>query len=67
MPNRWFPTIRHNKLRDVFASLLSDVCHDVEVELQPLSSEILPQKSNTREDEARILTSLFVDCGVDIF
>ena len=29
-PTGGFPTIRHNELRDVFASILSDVCHDFE-------------------------------------
>ena len=34
-----FPTIRHNELRDITASLLSDMCHNVATEprLQPLS------------------------------
>ena len=34
-----YPTIRRNEVRDLLASLLSDVCHDIEVEpkLQPLS------------------------------
>ena len=37
-PTGGFPTIRHNELRDMFAGLLSDVCHDVVIEpsLQPL-------------------------------
>ena len=36
--------------------MLSDVCHDVEVEpmIQPLSGEILPQERNIREDEAHL-------------
>jgi len=34
-----FPSIRHNEVRDITAELLSEVCHDVEVEphLQPLA------------------------------
>ena len=36
-PMGGFPTIRHNELRDITASLLSDVCHNVATEprLQP--------------------------------
>ena len=53
-PTGGFPTIRHNELRNVFASMLSDVCHDVKVEtmLHQLSGETLPKKSSIREDEA---------------
>ena len=53
----------HSNLRRIIASLLSDVCHDVEVEpkLQPLSGESLPQRSNSTEDEARLDVSA---CGV---
>ena len=62
-PTGGFPIIRHNELRDVFAAMLSAVCHDVEVEpiLQPLSGEIVPQESNTKEDEACIDISA---CGL---
>ena len=36
-----FPTIRHNEIRDLTASLLSEVCHNVVIEphLQPLNGE----------------------------
>ena len=36
-----FPTIRHNELRDLSASLLTEVCHNVATEplLQPLNGE----------------------------
>ena len=62
----------HNKLRDVFASLLYDVCHDGKLEpmFQSLSGEILSQKSNSREDEACLDFSScgsLVDYGVGIF
>ncbi len=38
-----FPSIRHNEIRDLTATLLTEVCHDVciEPELQPVSSETL--------------------------
>ena len=51
-----FPTIRHNKVRDVLADLLSEVCHCVEVEpvLQPLSGEQFQLRSTIREDNARL-------------
>ena len=41
MPNRWFSTIRHNKICDLTASLLTEVCHNVSVEpaLQSLNGE----------------------------
>ena len=61
-PTGGFPTIRHNEVRDLFAAMLTKVCHDIETEpfLQPLSGEILPQRCNTREDEARLDNSA---CG----
>ena len=43
-PMGGFPSIRHNELRDVTASLLSEVCHNIatELRLQPLSGESIP-------------------------
>ena len=40
-PKGGFPTIRHNEICDVTASLLTEVCHEVQVEstLQPISGE----------------------------
>ena len=51
-----FPTIRHNKLRDLTASLLTNVCHNVATEprLQPLSSESLTTHSAITTDDARL-------------
>ena len=39
-----FPSIRHNEIRDVTATLLSEVCHVVSTEphLQPLNGEVFP-------------------------
>ena len=39
-----FPSIRHNEIRDVTATLLSEVCHDVATEphLQPLNPHFFP-------------------------
>ena len=46
---------RHDDVRDLFVSLLKDVCHDVEVEshLQPLTEEVLISSSNS-SDETRL-------------
>ena len=48
-------TLRHNRLRDTTASLLSEVCKDVEVEptLYKLTWEELPTQANS-PDEARV-------------
>ena len=46
-PHGAFPIIRHNDVRDLTAKLMSEVCHDVQVEphLQPLSGELLHHKT----------------------
>ena len=51
-----FPAIRHNEVRDITASLLSEVCHGVTVEphLQPLSGESMSRSSAINEDGARL-------------
>ena len=48
--------IRHNEVRDTFANLMNEVCHDVEIELklQPWQSESYVNNSTTTEDEARL-------------
>ena len=55
-PKGGFPTIRHNELRDVTASLLSEICHNVATEprLQPLSGESLTHHSAITSDDARL-------------
>ena len=55
-PMGGFPTIRHNELRDITASLLSDVCHNVasEPRLQPLSGESITHRTSITTDEARL-------------
>ena len=70
-PHRAFPIIRHNNVRDLTAKLpsscqrfvrgftaklMSEVCHDVQLEphLQPLSGELLRYKSSKHEDDARV-------------
>ena len=46
---------RHDEVRDLFADLLSDVCHDVEIEpqLETLTGEALHGSANL-SDEARL-------------
>ena len=50
------PTLRHNELRDLTASLLSEVCTNVAVEppLQELSGEELSGATANRESGARL-------------
>ena len=54
-PTGGFPIIRHNEIRDITASLMTEVCHSVSVEplLQPLTREQLSTKSAITTDEAR--------------
>ena len=65
-PHGAFPIIRHNDVRDLTAKLLSEVCHDVQIEphLQPLTGEFLRYKSAVLEDDTRvdIRTTSFWGC-----
>ena len=47
-----FPAVRHNEVRDITATLLTEVCHGVTTEphLQPLSGESLSHRSAITED-----------------
>ena len=49
------PTIRHNEIRDLTASLVTEVCHNVAIEplLQPLSGELLSHRSANTQPNAR--------------
>ena len=51
-----FPTIRHNEIRDLTASLLTEVCSNVAIEphLQQLSGETFRLASNNTDDGARL-------------
>ena len=51
-----FPTIRHNEIRDITASLLTEVCNNVATEppLQPLSGENMTARSANTDDGARV-------------
>ena len=51
-----FITIRHNHIRNITASLMKEVCHDVRVEalLQKLTGEINVEKTANNNDAARL-------------
>jgi len=51
-----FPTLRHNEVRDLTATLMSEVCHDVSIEpaLQPITGETLSGASANIEEGARL-------------
>ena len=50
------PSIRHNEICNLTATLLTEVCHDIciEPELQPVSDEALAGVSANRQDGARL-------------
>ena len=52
-----FPAIRHNEVRDITASLLSEVCHGVTIEphLQPLTGEVMPTSKKAVRRECVLL------------
>ena len=66
-PQGAFPILCHNDVRDLTAKLMSEVCHDIQVEphLQPLSGESLHYKSAVHEDDARVdnRAAGFWDCA----
>ena len=51
-----FPSIRHNEIRILTATLLTEVCHNVSIEpgLQPVPNETLMSASANRQDGARL-------------
>ena len=55
-PHGGFPSIRHNKIRNITAHLMSEVCHNVGIEppLQPLSGETMSYQSANSTDGARL-------------
>ena len=56
LPHGGFPTIRHNEIRDITASLLTEVCSNVATEpaLQPLSGESMAARTANTDDGARV-------------
>ena len=65
-PRGGFPSLCHNELRDITASLMKEVCHNVTIKpiLQPLSGEILHPRSAIVDDNARsdVRAERFLDC-----
>ena len=65
------PTIRHNEIRDLTASLVTEVCHNVATEplLQPLSGELFSHQSANTQPNARqdIRARGFWSAGQDAF
>ena len=55
-PKGGYTHLRHNEIRDTYATLLDEVYHDVEIEpkLQSLESESFHNKTTTTEDDARL-------------
>jgi len=51
-----FPITRHNKVQDLTASLLTEVCHDVQVEphFHALSGEVMHHRLAVLNDNARV-------------
>ena len=54
-----FPCIRHNKIRDLMANLLTEVCNEVCIEpnLQPTTPDQLSGATANSQDEARLYIS----------
>ena len=54
-----FPSIRHNEIRNLTATLLTEVCRNVCIKprLQPVSNETLAGSSANRQDGARLDTA----------
>ena len=48
--------MRHGEIRDITASMLNEICKDVEIEprLQPVTGEQMHYKTATSGDEARL-------------
>lgn len=55
-PTGRFPTIRHNKICDILADFLTEVCYDICIEPhpQPLSGETLSTRSASTKDNVRL-------------
>ena len=56
LPDRWFPSVRHNDLRNFTANLLTEVCLNVCIEppLQALTGELLSHDTSNSEVGARL-------------
>ena len=65
------PTIHHNEIRDITATLLTDICHNVATEplLQPLTNESCAHRSANTDPNSRldIRARSFWSTGQDSF
>ena len=54
--NGGYTHLRHNEIRDVFANLIDDVCHNVQIEPkhQSLDGENFSSNSTTTDDDPRL-------------
>ena len=50
-----FASLRYNQIRNITASLLKDICHNVRIEprLQQLTSESFNERTTNEPDDAR--------------
>ena len=55
-PRGGFPSLRHNEIRDLTATLLTEVCNDVQVEpeLQEIATETMSGRTANTKDGARL-------------
>ena len=55
-PKGGFPSLRHNEVRDLTATMMSEVCNNVSIEphLQPLSGEALRFKTANSDSNAQL-------------
>ena len=55
-PTGGYPSIRHNEVRDITASLLTEVCHDVSIEphLQPITGESMAHRTANTDNQSRL-------------
>ena len=60
-PTGGYPSIRHNEVRDITASLMSEVCHSVctEPHLQPLSGEVMLHSTSNTDNNSRLDVSAY--------
>ena len=55
-PKGGYTHLGHNEICDTFATLLDEVCHDIEIEpkIQSLEGETFHNKTTTTENDARL-------------
>ena len=54
-PKGWYTIMCHNEIRDTFANLMDEVCHDFQIEpmLQELQGKTFDNKTTCSDEEAR--------------